>query len=135
MIVNRKSYILHFFVFIALLSSGIAFIRSPNNSNKIHLHEYSGYFESEESLENLKSGIYQFIVTNQANKNVGFQIQNATTHENLAMVSFKSGEIKSFKIKITNEGCRFRCPITPTKWYQIDCLIPSMTGLDHEKKI
>ena len=86
----------------------------------INLDEYNGYFSAEETIANLKPGEYEFVVTNKAEKLVGFQIQNYKTHETLDMFPLEPGETRTSRVTITTEGVRYRCPINPTPWYDID---------------
>jgi len=86
---------------------------------KIHLDEYNGYFAAEETLAGLEPGTYEFVVTNKAGKTVGWQIQNAETHEQLDMFPLEPGETKTSRVEITEDGFRYRCPINPTPWYEV----------------
>lgn len=86
----------------------------------IHLDEYNGYFTAKETLAPLKAGTYEFIVSNKAGKLVGFQIQDAKTHEQLDMFPLEPGETKTSRVVITTSGFRYRCPINPTPWYVLD---------------
>lgn len=86
----------------------------------IHLDEYNGYFAAEETLASLKPGTYEFVVSNKAGKLVGFQIQDATTQETLDMFPLEPGETRSSIVEITTNGFRYRCPINPTSWYELD---------------
>jgi hypothetical protein len=85
----------------------------------IHLDEYNGYFAAEETLAGLEPGTYEFVVTNKAGKTVGWQIQNAKTHEQLDMFPLEPGETKTSRVEITEDGFRYRCPINPTPWYEV----------------
>ncbi len=86
----------------------------------IHLDQYGGYFEAEETLAGLKSGTYEFVITNKTNKVVGFQIQNFKTHNQLDMFPLDPNQTRTSRVEITSDGFRFRCPINPTPWYDID---------------
>ena len=86
----------------------------------IHLDEYNGYFAAEETIASLKPGDYEFVVTNKAGKLVGFQIQNFQTKATLDMFPLEPGETRISKVTITTDGVRYRCPINPTPWYDID---------------
>ena len=88
----------------------------------IHLDEYSGYFSAKETLAGLKAGEYEFVVTNKSDKLVGFQIQNHKTHAPLDMFPLEPGEQRISRVTITEEGVRFRCPINPTPWYDLDVI-------------
>lgn len=113
-----KSNFVYFIVFISLVSGGIAFARKPMD-RIIHLREQNDSFLCDDSLEHCKSGRYKFIITNESDRNMGFQIQNSKTHENLGMLPCKAGETRSILVEIPSDGWRFRCPVTPTKWYEI----------------
>ena len=86
----------------------------------VHLDEYNGYFAAEETLASLKSGTYEFVVTNRSNKLVGFQIQNFRSHDTLDMFPLEPGETRTSRVDVTEEGVRYRCPINPTPWYDLD---------------
>ncbi len=86
----------------------------------IHLDQYGGYFETKETLAGLKAGTYEFIITNKTNKLVGFQIQNNKTKEQLDKFPLEPNQTRVSKVEITTDGFRFRCPINPTPWYEID---------------
>lgn len=88
----------------------------------IHLEEYNGYFAAEETLAGLKAGEYEFVITNKADKLVGFQIQDLANRENLDMFPLEPGETRTSRVSIGKEGVRFRCPINPTPWYELDVI-------------
>ena len=88
----------------------------------IHLDEYSGYFAAKETLASLKAGTYEFVITNKAEKLVGFQIQDLATKTNLDMFPLEPGETRISKVTIGQDGVRFRCPINPTPWYDLDVI-------------
>ena len=88
----------------------------------IHLDEYSGYFSAKETLASLKAGEYEFVVTNRSDKLVGFQIQDLAKRENLDMFPLEPGETRVSRVLIGAEGVRFRCPINPTPWYDLDVI-------------
>ena len=108
----------------ALLIFGLAANAAPPQRDDgvtvINIDEYNGYFTADETLGGLKAGKYEFVVTNKADKLVGFQIQNFKTHETLEMFPLEPGESRVAKVEITTEGVRYRCPINPTPWYDID---------------
>ncbi len=52
---------------------------TENGIITIHLDEYNGYFAAKETLLDLKSGIYDFVITNKADKLVGFWLQDANS--------------------------------------------------------
>ena len=86
----------------------------------IHLDQYSGYFDAKETLAGLKPGKYKFVIANKANKVVGFQIQDNVTHKTLDMFPLDPGQTKSTIVTINENGFRYRCPINPTPWYEVD---------------
>jgi len=86
----------------------------------IHLDQYSGYFAAKETLAGLKPGKYKFVIANKANKVVGFQIQDNVTHKTLDMFPLDPGQTKSTEVQISENGFRYRCPINPTPWYEVD---------------
>ncbi|MEX1994737.1 MAG: hypothetical protein WD929_08745 [Steroidobacteraceae bacterium] len=92
---------------------------------KIHLDQYNGYFSAEETLSGLQPGTYEFVVTNRAGKLVGFQVQNIRTHETLALFPLQPGETQSTLVEVTADGVRYRCPINPTPWYDLDVIKPA----------
>ncbi|MBL4774048.1 MAG: hypothetical protein JKX98_10790 [Alcanivoracaceae bacterium] len=120
---NRKILIFTLLILslITITSPTIAVETGTKNTvTQIHLDEYGGYFEAKETLASLKSGDYEFIVTNKTNKVVGFQLQNFKTHDLLDMFPLEPNETRVAKVKITSDGFRFRCPINPTPWYELD---------------
>lgn len=89
----------------------------------IHLDEYNGYFSAKETLAGLKAGKYEFVVTNKADKLVGFQIQALNNKgENLDMFPLEPGETRVSSVTIGKDGVRFRCPINPTAWVDLDVI-------------
>lgn len=63
--------ILFCMIFIPLLTRADAPL-TDNGVTTIHLDEYNGYFSARETLVDLKAGIYDFVITNKADKLVGF---------------------------------------------------------------
>ena len=102
---------------IALAFSATA---SAEEVTRIHLEQHNGYFAAEETLADLKAGEYEFVVTNKAGKVAGFQVQNHRTEETLAMFPLQPGETGSARVTISEDGFRYRCPINPTPWYELD---------------
>ncbi|WP_028111634.1 hypothetical protein [Ferrimonas kyonanensis] len=86
----------------------------------IHLDEYNGYFAAEETIAGLKAGEYEFVVTNRSDKLVGFQIQNLANRNTLDKFPLEPGQTRSSRVTITEAGVRYRCPINPTPWYELD---------------
>ncbi|MEW5249887.1 hypothetical protein [Microbulbifer sp. 2201CG32-9] len=107
-----------------LLMAAVGYAGTPQKNSEgvtvIHLDEYNGYFEAKETVAGLEAGEYEFVVTNKANKLVGFQIQNYKTHAQLDMFPLEPGETRRSRVTITEQGVRFRCPINPTPWYDLD---------------
>jgi hypothetical protein len=88
----------------------------------IHLDEYNGYFAAQETLAGLKAGEYEFVVTNRSDKLVGFQIQNLRSQETLDKFPLEPGQTATSRVTITEDGVRYRCPINPTPWYDLDSI-------------
>lgn len=88
----------------------------------IHLDEYNGYFSAKETVAGLKAGKYEFVVSNKAGKLVGFQIQDLATKTDLDMFPLEPGETRIARVDIGSDGVRFRCPINPTPWYDLDVI-------------
>ena len=94
----------------------------PDGVTEIHLDEYNGYFAAEETVAGLKAGQYEFIITNKAKKLVGFQIQGLNLKKNLDMFPLEPGETRVSSVTIGPDGVRFRCPINPTPWIDLDVI-------------
>ena len=106
-----------------LLGANVALGAPPitkDGVTTIHLEEYNGYFAAKETLAPLKAGTYDIVITNKAGKSVGFQIQDAKTHEQFDMFPLEPGETKTSRVEVTTNGFRYRCPINPTPWYVLD---------------
>ena len=86
----------------------------------IHLDEFNGYFSATETLASLKTGSYEFVVTNRSDKLVGFQIQNFRTHETLDQFPLEPGQTRVAQVAVSEDGFRYRCPINPTPWYDLE---------------
>ncbi len=93
--------------------------QTENGVTTIHLDQYNGYFAAEETLSGLQPGSYRFVITNKADKVVGWQIQNAASHEQLDMFPLQPGQTGTSEVEITADGFRYRCPINPTPWYEV----------------
>jgi len=120
-----KNIISTFFVALSLLLAATGHAGTPQTKNgvtTIHLDEYNGYFSAKETVAGLKPGEYEFVITNKAEKLVGFQIQNFKSHETLDMFPLEPGETRTSRVTITKDGVRFRCPINPTPWYDLDVI-------------
>ena len=118
---NRVRYFAAVLVLGVLGQFGTAFAAEPA-LQQIHLDQYNGYFSAQETLAGLEPGTYEFVVTNKAGKLAGFQIQNLKTRETLAMFPLQPGETQSTLVDITADGVRYRCPINPTPWYEVDSI-------------
>lgn len=92
---------------------------TENDVTTIHLDEYNGYFAARETLVDLKSGTYDFVVTNKAEKLVGFWLQDAKSEVFLDQFPLKPGEQRTTRVTLTENGFRYRCPINPTPWYEV----------------
>jgi hypothetical protein len=88
----------------------------------IHLDEYNGYFSAEETVVDLEAGEYEFVITNRAEKLVGFQIQDLATRTNLDMFPLEPGQTRVSRVTVGEDGVRYRCPINPTPWYDLDVI-------------
>jgi hypothetical protein len=88
----------------------------------IHLDEYNGYFAAEETVVDLEAGEYEFVITNRAEKLVGFQIQDLATRTNLDMFPLEPGQTRVSRVTVGEDGVRYRCPINPTPWYDLDVI-------------
>ena len=98
-------------------------VTGEDGVTRIHLEEHGGHFTAEETLAGLKAGEYEFVVTNKAGKLVGFQIQSlADTSKNLDMFPLEPGETRISRVTVGKQGVRFRCPINPTPWYDLDVI-------------
>ena len=89
------------------------------SSSRITLTQYNGYFAAAESLAGLKAGPHTISISNQAGKLVGFQIQDLKSQENLEVFTLEPGQSKEIEIEIPADGVRFRCPLNPTPWYDM----------------
>lgn len=127
----RKTLAL-FILATGLLMAAVGFAGTPQKNSDgvtvIHLDEYNGYFEAKETVAGLKAGEYEFVVTNKANKLVGFQIQNYKTRARLDMFPLEPGETRTSRVTVTEDGVRFRCPINPTPWYDLDVISPAKSS-------
>ena len=117
----RNAFLVLFFaVFLAPVTAHSGQSQAQEEVRTIHLTEHNGYFAAEETLGGLKPGRYKFVVTNEAGKVVGFQVQHMESHKNLTSFPLEPGETKSTTVRVTEAGVRYRCPINPTPWYNLD---------------
>jgi len=93
---------------------------STDGVTVIHLDQYNGYFAAQETLAGLKPGKYRFVVTNKAGKMVGFQLQDGVSHAQLDMFPLEPGQTRESVVEIGASGFRYRCPINPTPWYEVN---------------
>lgn len=117
-----RNLIMTFFLAAGLLASGIGNAAPPETVDgvtTIHLDEYNGYFAAQETLAGLKPGKYRFVVSNKADKLVGFLLQDGVTHQQIDMFPLEPGESRSVVADISKNGFRYRCPINPTPWYEV----------------
>lgn len=105
---------------IAIHSAQAATPATVDGVTVIHLDQYNGYFAAQETLAGLKPGKYRFVVTNKADKLVGFQIQDGVSHAQLDMFPLDPGQSRSTEVTIGENGFRYRCPINPTPWYEVN---------------
>lgn len=104
-------------------ATGIAGAAAPTTKDgvtTIHLDEYNGYFSAKETLVDLKPGVYEFVVSNKADKLVGFWLQDAKTQEFLERFPLEPGQTRTARVTIGENGFRYRCPINPTPWYEVE---------------
>ncbi len=85
----------------------------------IHMDQYNGYFAAQETLAGLKPGTYRFVIANKADKLVGWQIQDAAGKQ-LDMFPLEPGQSRESVVEIGEGGFRYRCPINPTPWYEVN---------------
>lgn len=117
-----KTLIMSLLLLAGLLSTGVSFGAPPTTRDgvtTIHLNEYNGYFAADETLARLKPGKYRFVITNRADKLVGFLLQDGVTHQRLDMFPLEPGETRTTTVNIDENGFRYRCPINPTPWYDV----------------
>lgn len=91
---------------------------------RIHLDQYGGHFAADKTLAGLKEGTYEITVANKTDKVVGFQLQNYKNHDLIEMFPLEPGETRTTKVEFTTDGVRFRCPINPTPWYDLENIKP-----------
>lgn len=104
-------------------ATGIAGAAAPTTKDgvtTIHLDEYNGYFSAKETLVDLKPGVYEFVVSNKADKLVGFWLQDAKTQEFLERFPLEPGQTRTARVTVGENGFRYRCPINPTPWYEVE---------------
>lgn len=119
---NLRNLLITLFLTVNLLLTGITNAAPPASKNAvttIHLDEYNGYFAARETLAGLQPGKYRFVVTNKANKVVGFLLQDGVTHRKLDMFPLDPGKSRSVTVDLSSNGFRYRCPINPTPWYDV----------------
>lgn len=120
---NIKRLFLSALLVLAVLVPAVTFSAPPAPDKAgvrtIHLDEYNGYFAARETLAGLNPGQYRFVITNRADKLVGFLLQDGVTHEKLDMFPLEPGESRTIVAEISENGFRYRCPINPTPWYDV----------------
>jgi hypothetical protein len=106
-----------------VIAAPVTFAATPatvDGVTTIHLDQHNGYFAASETLAGLKPGKYRFVVTNKAGKMVGFQIQDGASHQQLDMFPLEPGQTRESVVDIGEGGFRYRCPINPTPWYEVN---------------
>ncbi len=124
----KRLFFLAMALFVAVSAANPVLAELPKTENgvtRIHLDEYNGYFAAEETLASLKAGEYEFVVTNRSDKLVGFQIQNLANRETLDKFPLEPGQTRISRVTVTEAGVRYRCPINPTPWYDLDGIGPA----------
>jgi len=111
-----------FLLTLGMVITANAEVAKPDDDGitRIHLDQFGGYFAADKTLAGLKAGKYEFTITNKTDKVVGFQLQNYKTHNQMAMFPLDPGQTRSTTVELTADGVRFRCPINPTPWYDLD---------------
>lgn len=120
---SLKKLLPYFLLAVAFIASAGASAATPvtkNGVTTIHLDEYNGYFAARETLVELKAGEYEFVITNKADKLVGFWLQDAKTQEFLERFPLEPGETRTARVTVSENGFRYRCPINPTPWYEVE---------------
>jgi len=117
---NGKRGFVLLLISLLLVGAGSAIGADKANVTRIHLTEHNGYVESSETLMNLEPGHYVFEVKNEAGKMVGFLVQDLATEEVLAMGAIEPGQKREYEVEISKAGFRYRCPINPTPWYEVN---------------
>lgn len=118
-----KTIVLNLLLLASLVLPGLANSALPTTEKgvtTIHLDQYGGYFSAKETLASLKTGKYKFVISNKTNKLVGFLLQDYKTHEQLDMFPIEPGKTKETIVNVTENGFRYRCPINPTPWYDVE---------------
>lgn len=107
------------------LALALAGPATADELTRIHLEQHNGYFAAQETLADLQAGEYEFVVSNEAGKLAGFQLQNHRTGDTLAMLPLQPGETRSARVTISVDGFRYRCPLNPTPWHELDNVAPA----------
>lgn len=119
---SLKKFLAQALVVLAFATTGGASAAVPTTEHgvtTIHLDEYNGYFAAQETLVDLKPGEYEFVVSNKTDKVVGFWLQDAKTEAFLDKFPLEPGKTRKTRVKISENGFRYRCPINPTPWYEV----------------
>lgn len=120
---NTRKILNGFLLLLALTATGVSLAATPTSKDgvtTIHLDEYNGYFAAQETLVSLKPGTYDFVVSNKAGKLVGFWLQDNVTKEFLFKSPLEEGKSLTARVTLTANGFRYRCPINPTAWYEVN---------------
>ena len=65
----------------------------------------------------MKPATHILTVTNKADKLVGFFLQDAKDHEQLALSLIEVGNTAEYEVVIDANGFRYLSPMKPTPWY------------------
>ncbi|MCE2029094.1 hypothetical protein [Sessilibacter corallicola] len=117
-----KTLAVAFFVLCGVFANAEVAKQNKDGVTVIHLDQHGGYFAAQETLADLKPGKYEFVVENKSEKQVGFQVQNLSNKKNLDVFLLEPGETRTSKVEVGKEGVRFRCPLNPTPWYDVDVI-------------
>lgn len=108
------------FAFTTAGGASAAVPTTENGVTTIHLDEHNGYFAAQETLVDLKAGEYEFVVSNKTDKVVGFWLQDAKSEAFLDKFPLEPCQTRTARVKISESGFRYRCPINPTPWYEVE---------------
>lgn len=105
---------------IGVLAISLALASAGQAATTIHLTQHNGYFSSQEAVGGLKAGDYEFVIENASNKDVGYQFEQMSNGKTVAMGPLKVGESKTVKVRLDAGAYRYRCPLNPTPWYELN---------------
>ena len=84
---------------------------------KIHLTLTDSAISSNDSLDNLEPGLYEFIVTNKTAEKAEFILQDLSTEKVLGKIKIKPNKNRKARVKLTDNGFRFKSSSNDT-WYE-----------------